>query len=213
MARGLPALWSVLVSSPFIMLGVYLWTLDETKPSVYGIPFFLFGGFIVVIGLYIRLVAAPDPPTLQRGEEMIDTRNPAQRVAIAKVILGLPLLGLGTYLLFETLVPYVYPMAAFVVGLYVFSTGLLTYWRNTLTTYYITTDRLIKEYRFLSLVRQEVPFNKVRGVQQRKSLWETLVGLGNVTVSTGGGSTLTIRIRNVYNSTSFADTIRSNLQR
>lgn len=99
--------------------------------------------------------------------------------------------------------------AGVVAGLFFFSTGLHTYWINTLTTYYVTNQRLIKEYRFISLVRQELPFEKVRGVQERKSVWETLVGLGNVRVASGGGGTLEIVIRNIYHPTDFADEIRN----
>ncbi|MFC7078786.1 PH domain-containing protein [Halorussus caseinilyticus] len=95
------------------------------------------------------------------------------------------------------------------MGLYAFSSGLYTYWTNSLTTYYVTSRRIIKEYRFLSLVRREIPREKVRGVQERKSAIEALVGLGNVLVASGGGRSLEIRMRNMEQSESFADSIRT----
>lgn len=88
------------------------------------------------------------------------------------------------------------------------STGLLTYWSNSLTTYYITTDRVISEFRLLSLVRQEVPIEKVRAVKESKSPIEAIVGVGNIHVSSGGGSGLAVIMRNIDNSTDFADELR-----
>ncbi|NHN60010.1 MULTISPECIES: PH domain-containing protein [Halorussus] len=208
MARGLPAVWSTLVGFPFVATGAYVALGNANVPSNVGIPTAIFGLFVVVVGIYIHVVATPDPPTMRDGEEVVDSRHPAQRAALAKILVGFAGLAVTAYLLFFTFVPYVYPTASFAVGLYLFSTGLYTYWTNTLTTYYVTTERLIKEYRFVSLVRQELPFEKVRGVEERRSIWEALVGLGNVRVASGGGGTLEIVVRNVYSPTRFSDEIR-----
>ena len=212
MARGLPAVWSTLLGLPLIGIGGYAYFLDVNVPSQVGLPFVVFGGFVILVGLYIHFVAAPNPPKMRDGEEIIETRNPAQRAALAKTIIGFLSLLVAIYLLFFTFKPYIYPTVAFSLGLYLFSSGLHAYWTNTLTTYYVTNERLIKEYRFISLTRQEVPFTKVRGVQERRTIWETLVGLGNVRVASGGGGTLEIVVRNVYSPTQFADRVREMLQ-
>jgi len=210
MARGLPAVWSAIVGAPFALCGAYVFLTDPSAvvPREVGLPILVFGLFVILLGLYIHLVAAPEPPTMRENEEVVDTRNPAQRAAIAKTIVGFLLLSVAGYLLFFTFTPYVYPTVTFVVGLFFFSTGLHNYWKNTLTTYYVTNQRLIKEYRFISLVKHELPFEKVRAVEERKSLWEALVGLGNVRVASGGGGALKIDIRNIYSPADFADEIR-----
>jgi len=209
MARGLPAVWSLLLGAPFVAGGLYALTQETFAPNEVGIPFVGFGAFVVLLGLYIHYVAAPDPPTMRDGEEIIETRNPAQRAAAVKTAIGFVLLVVTAYLLFFTFLPYIYPIGTLLVGLYLFSTGLYAYWTNTLTTYYVTNQRLIKEYRFISLVRQELPFDKVRGVEERKSIWEAMVGLGNVRVASGGGGTLEVVIRNIYSPTDFADEVRN----
>lgn len=211
MARGLPALWSTLLGAPFVGGGLYVYLRNTTLavPREVGLPVLSFGAFVVVVGLYIQFVAAPSPPSMRDGEDILDTRNPAQRAAAARTLIGFVFLLVTGYLLLFTFMPYVYPTVTFVVGLYMFSTGLHTYWTNTLTTYYVTNQRLIKEYRFISQVRQEIPFDKVRGVEERRSIWETLVGLGNVRVAAGaGGGALQIVIQNIYSPTDFADEIR-----
>lgn len=213
MARGLPAVWSAIFGLPFVLGGSYVYLTDPNPdlPPEIGIPFVGFGLFVLVFGSYIQFVAAPDPPTMRDDEEVLDTRNPSQRAALAKTIIGFGLLAIAGYLYFFTFTPYVYPTVTFLVGLYLFSTGLFTYWKNTLTTYYVTNRRLIREYRFISLIRREIPFTKVRGVEERKSLWEAIAGLGNVRVASGGGGTLSIVVRNITSSTEFADEIRESL--
>lgn len=208
MARGLPAVWSTIFGIPLIACGAFVYVAETMVVPEAGLPIILFGVFVVVIGIYIHFIAAPPAPNLRDGEEIIDKKHPAQRAAIVKSWVGFAVLLLAGYLLFFTFYPYLYPTVTLIVGLYLFSTGIHAYWTNTLTTYYITNQRMIKEYRFISLVRQEVPFTKVRGVEERKSLWEALVGLGNVRVATGGGGTLEIVIRNISFPTKFADEIR-----
>lgn len=207
MARGLPALWSAVLSLPFIAIGAWVYGGQEQYPPIIGLPFVGFGIFILVVGVYVHIVA-PSKPRLRDGEEIIEKRHPTQRVAAVKVGAGLPLLVATVYLLFFTYVPYLYPTLTFAPGLFLFSTGLYTYWSNTLTTYYVTNERVIKEYRFLSLVRQEIPKEKIRGVQERKSATEMMVGLGNVLVASGGGRSLEIAMRNMHDSEGFADSIR-----
>lgn len=209
MARGLPAVWSAVFGLPFVLGGLYAVVAETMVPSEAGLPFVGFGVFVIACGLYIHYVAAPDKPTMRDGESIIETRKPAQRAAAVKAALGFVLLVAAGYLLFFTFEPYIVPLLPLVAGLYLFSSGLFAYWTNTLTTYYVTNQRLIKEYRFISLVREEVPFEKVRGVEERRSIWETMVGLGNVRVASGGGGTLEVTVRNIYTPTEFADEVRS----
>lgn len=108
--------------------------------------------------------------------------------------------------------PYIEPTLAFVIGLYLVSTGLYTYWMNSLTTYYITDERVIQSYRFLSRVTEEVPFDKVPGVAERRSFSETLVGLGNVAVSTGVGDGLTVKLRNIEGTRRITGIVRERMR-
>jgi len=209
MARGLPAVWSAVIGSVFGLAGGYLYTADSQYPSLFGLPFILFGAFIILIGAYIHFVAAPAPPSMRENEEIIDTRSPTQKVAVVKIVVGFPFVLAAIYLMYFTRQPYVYPSAALFIGLYGLSAGLITYWRNTLTTYYVTTKRVIKAYRFVSLVQREIPLKKVRGVEERQSLVESLVGLANIRVASGGGGgTLEIVVKNIEDARSFADEIR-----
>ena len=208
MARGKPGLWSAVVGVPFIILGAWFYLFQTEFPPTAGLPFAVFGLFIVAIGAYIQFVASPKAPRMGDDEDVVMRRHPTQRVATVKIALGFPFLFGTVYLFYFTYFPYVYPTVTLVVGLYLLSAGLYTYWSNSLTTYYVTTERVMKEYRFLSLIRQELPLDKIRGVQERKSVTEALVGLGNVGVASGGGRSLVIKMRNMEGSDDFADSIR-----
>lgn len=208
MARGTPAFWSILAALPVGAIGGYAIVVDTGHSPVLGAPFILFAALIVALGVFVQVIGAPDGPSMRDGEEMVATRHPVQRVATVKVVIGIPLLIVAAYLFFETLVPLVYPTVALLSGLYFFSTGLRTYWVNSLTTYYLTNQRVIREYRFIALSRQEVPLDKVRGVEERRSITETLVGLGNVRVNSGGTGALSIVMSNISNPRSFADEVR-----
>jgi len=208
MARGYPALMSVLAALPLAGVGVYVYIVDTGYSNTLAAPFLLFAAFILILGLYVQFIAAPSAPSMRDGEETIDKRHPVQRAATFKLIVGTPSLLIAAYLFFETLVPLVYPTIALLVGLYFLSSGLQTYWVNSLTTYYLTNQRVIREYRFIALSRLEVPLEKVRGVEERRSAIESIVGLGKVKVITGGGRSLSVVMSNITSPRAFADEVR-----
>lgn len=206
MARGLPAVWSVLLGLPLLAGGVALRSADRYLQS-FGEPVAVLGGFVIVIGLVVQFIH-PDPPTFQEGEEVIETKNPNQRPSILKGSLSLPFFAGAAYLLYLTNLPYVYPTVAFFLGLYLYSSGLLNFWKNALTTFYLTDQRLISVFRFMTLDRKEIALPNVQMIQERKTIWEKLVGLGNIRVAAGVGD-LEIVAGNIRDPTPFADEIRN----
>ncbi|WP_071391328.1 PH domain-containing protein [Haloprofundus marisrubri] len=220
MSRGLPALWSALFGLPFVAVGGYIYGFQtqyplvdgqSTAPPIAGVVLAVFGLFVCGIGLYVQFVGAPPAPSMRPRERFVDDRDPAQRNALAQAFAAIPFLASGISLLYFTEYPLVYPTLVFGVGLYLFSTGIHRYWRNTLTTYLVTNQRVMEEYRFLSLVRNELPMEKVRAVEERQSMRESLAGIGSVHVRAGASGGLTVTIDEVYDSTEFADDIRAQL--
>jgi len=220
MARGYPGIVSALISLPFLLTGVYTYlfphnsfqipgaTVSQSDVQLIGGSLLAFGIFIFGVGLYIQFVA-PSSPTLQSSERIVDRRMPSQRVAFSKALLSVPFFAVTLYLLFNTVVPYMYPTGSFVAGLYFFSSGIKTYWVNTLTLYVITSNRIISEYRFISLRRQEIPLSKIRGIEERKSILETFAGLGNIWVASGGGGgSVRVNMKNIEKSSQFASRLR-----
>lgn len=212
MARGAPALWSGLVAVPFLAAGG--WVVvdassnpDAVMPAVVGYGLVGFGLFVVLVGGYIQQVS-PSEPRLREDESLVDTRTPTQRVARVGLLSSVPFFVATAYFYYATQVDYVVPAATLVVAFSLFVNGLVDYWRNTLTTYYVTTDRVLSEYRFVSLRRREIPLETIRTIEERQSFIETLAKVGNVRVVSGGGRDMAISIRNVDGSAELADAIR-----
>lgn len=217
MTRGHPAVWSSAFGAPFVAVGAYVYAFQSayplvadqpTVPSLAGVPLALFGLFVVGLGVYVQRVGTPEEPTMRENERVVDRRHPSQRGALLKTGSSVPFVGAGLYLLYFTTYPLAYPTLSLAVGLYLFSTGVHEYWRNTLTTYLLTNRRMMEEYRFVSLIRNEVPLEKVRAVRERRSFVDTLFGLGGVGVRAGASGDLSVSIHAIYDSTEFADAIR-----
>lgn len=212
MARGKPLVWSTLIGLPYLVIGALLYVVESVQPDSAGLPVIGFGVLSVGIGLYLRAAAGVEAPPLRDDEELLVTRHPTQRYARARLAMSVPFLLLGLYWLVWTRLPYVYPTVPLAVGVYFYFSGANTYWANTVTTYYLTNQRLIKEYRFFSLVRAEVPLERVRGVEERKGIVEKLVGLGNIRVASGTGETLEVVVRDIDDATTFAEEIRTHIR-
>jgi len=220
MGRGLPAVWGSIFGVPLIAAGVYLYgfaaayplvaSQPETPPLV-GLLTAAFGLFVTGMGAYVHYVAAPEALQLRDGERVVEDRTPAQRNALAEAVLAVPILGLGGYLLYFTQRPLFQPTLVLAVGLVLFSRGLYRYWQNTLTRYVLTNQRIVEEYRFISLLRNEVSLQKVRGVEEHRSAWDSLFGLGNVTVRAGASGSLSVSVEQVYEPAAFADLVRREL--
>jgi hypothetical protein len=206
MARGLPAVWSSIIALPLLGGGIALHT-GERYVQSFGLPLAGLGVFILLVGIYVHLVA-PDAPTIADNEQILAKKHPKQRAAALKAALSVPFLVAAAYLLYLTEWPYVYPTVAFLLGLGLLSSGLWTYWRNSLTTYYLTNRRIISVYRFFGLARTEIQLHKVRAIKERRSVAETLARLGNVHVAAGGDQALMISVNNIRDSNAFAEALR-----
>lgn len=212
MGRGRPALWTAVLAFPFFAGGVYGYVASPSVPPEAGLAAAAFATLVSLVGVYVQYLAPPEP-NLTPDEEVILVRYPSQRVAIGTVLGSAPFLGLGFYWLFfaaDPLPPYIYPTVPLVIGLTAFSRGLYRYWSNALTSFYITDQRVIRSFEFLSKVTKEIPLEQVRGIQERRSIGEAFAGLGNVQVASGaGGSTLEVVVRHVEDATEFADELRT----
>ena len=184
MARGRPQLWGLVLGLPTAAVGSYVAT-DSARavPTEMGYPFVALGVVAVLGGLFISRMA---PEQLSDDPEAVFIPNRLSAYFFAGV--SVVPLAATLYLLFFTRVPYVWPTVAFAVFAYVFVRALVSYWRNSLTRYYVLQDgQVVSEYRFISLSRSSVDAKSIQGVDRDQSFVETLLGLGNVTVRSASG--------------------------
>lgn len=126
MARGLPAFWSIMVGLPIIGIGLYVYLVDTGYSPLLGVPFIVFGVFIILFGFYIQQLAAPEEPAMREGGELLEIRHPTQRVAFVYLLIGVPTLVFAAYPFYETPYPFVSPTLAPALALYTLSAGLQT---------------------------------------------------------------------------------------
>lgn len=182
MARGAPLAWGALLGVPNVLAGAYVLGSDAAVPPKLGYLFVALGSLTLALGAYVRYRA---PESLNMNEAEIF--KPSQLSAYLMGAMSLVALAVTLYLLYWTRVPYVWPTLAFLAFVYTFVKGSVRYWQNTLTTYYVSHDRVVSEYRFLSLKRTSINHEDITNVSRKQSLVETLTGLGSVQVVVAGG--------------------------
>ncbi|MFC6952431.1 PH domain-containing protein [Halorubellus litoreus] len=181
MARGRPAAVGGLIAALLAALGLGV-QFDQTPlPPGLGTPLLLVGLLVFAVGVRANQLA-PERPTYRDGEEEVLQYNPVQTPAIATMALGVLGFVATGYLLYFTRTPYVYPTVTGLVALALLVSGGATYYRNSLTTYYVTTERAIREYRMFSVDRSDVDIDAVGGVNRTDSRIERLVDAGTVTM-------------------------------
>jgi hypothetical protein len=200
---------SSVIGLAFVLPGLLMYSLNDPFPNEIGLPVAGFGIFILAVGWYVHFMANPSVPNLRRSEELKEERQPSQKTAFAKILISTPLLLTTVFLMFFTMVAYIVPLITFLLGLYFLSGGLVEFWKNTVTAYFITDRRVIGVYNFISLDRKEIRLEKIRGVRERVSPLQSQVGIGDIHIASGaGGGSLEIAIKNIDASGGFADKLR-----
>ncbi|ADQ69096.1 hypothetical protein C499_06080 [Halogeometricum borinquense DSM 11551] len=173
-----------------------------------GYPPAFFGLFAILGGTYSYLLS-PQTMTPRGGEAIVFQTEPTQWVAGSKSVGGLALASIGVWGIAETSLPLAYPVCVSVVGVWFYTLGLTRLWRNSLTKYYVTTDRVVETYQLLSVTQKTMPQRQVQGIEKRKTLIERLLSVGHVRIESAGDTgTSRIIARNIRDPTQLVNAIR-----
>ena len=124
---------------------------------------------------------------MMEGEEALVARHPTMQPAYARMIVGAIPIAVAAVLFAFTNVPYVYPFVALVVGLFIFFRGVVRYWMNHHTAYYVKNRSAMHLYGFAWLHTTEIPVSRIISISEASSLCEMITGRGNVIVGSGFG--------------------------
>ena len=209
---GLYSVWWRLVVSatmalPFLVGGAYGLTVPEFPPWAALVVLGL-GAALTVSGLYMSIMAKFPQPALGPNEQTLVARHPTMKPAYARMIMSAPFLVGAAYLLAFTGLPYVYPFATFIAGLFLFFRGVIRYWVNHHTAYYVTNRRAVHIYRFAWLNTTEIPVSRIISISEARSLFELLTGRGSVIVASGFGARHNIRMQDIDDPGPVAEAIR-----
>ncbi len=197
---------SVLVGFPFFAVGMFGLINDDLSDQA-SLVVLLVGGLMVLVGVYVTVISRPNL-NLMPGEEALVFRHPSMRPAFARMAMSLPFLAAAGYMLEFTTLPYVYPFIPFIVAIYFYFRGVVTYWINHHTTYYVTNRRAVQMYRFFWLDTIEIPVASINSISETRSFIEMISGRGSIVVASGIGARHKVRIQEIDDPGPVAEVLR-----
>ncbi len=182
---------------PFFLIGLIgVTAADLSDLSLIFLAIVILGCVIVLIGLYGSVLARPNP-NLMPDEQIQELRHPSMKPAMARIAMSVPFFLVAGYVMAFTYLPYVYPFALFLVGLFLYLRGVIRYWINHHTIYYVTNRRVAYAYKFLWLDTTEIPVGSINAISETRNLIEMITGRGSVLVASGISDRHTVRMQEI----------------
>ena len=201
---------NVLIALPFFAAGVLGLTNEDLSSEATRRAFIaalLVGGLVVLIGVYVTILSRP-VLNLMSGEEVLVLRHPSMKPAFARMAMSVPFFAVAGYILEFTQLPYVYPFLPFIIATYLYFRGVVTYWVNHHTTYYVTNRRAAHMYRFVWLDTTEIPVNAINSISETRSFFEMISGRGSVRAASGIGARHKVHMQEIGNPGPVAEVLR-----
>ena len=193
---------------PFFLIGVFgIAAANLSDLSLIFLAIVILGGAIVLIGFYGSVLTRPSP-NLMPDEQMHELRHPSMKPALARIAMSVPFFLTAGYMMAFTYLPYVYPFALFLVGLFLYLRGVIRYWINHHTIYYVTNRRVAHAYKFLWLDTTEIPVGSINAISETRNFIEMITGRGSVFVASGISDRHTVRMQEIDNPSPVAQAIR-----
>ena len=205
-AVAVRAMVNVVIALPFFAVGGVGLISGELSNEA-SLAIMLVGALVVLVGLYVTVLSRPRL-NLMPDEEILALRHPSMKPAFARIVMSVPFFLAAGYLLEFTELPYVYPFISFLIAMYLYFRGLIRYWINHHTTYYVTNRRAVHMYRFIWLDTTEIPVNSINSISETRSFIEMLTGRGSVLVASGIGARHKVRMGEIDSPGSVAGTLR-----
>lgn len=205
--------WSLGSGLPLLVAGISVLAVDTSVPAPFGYLSAALGLFVWSGGVVTHL-SAPPSPNAYDDEIILSMTTPTLRIAAAKNIIGLVLAVIGSILLLDTTIPLAYPLIALFAGVYLYSSGIFEFWVNSLTRYFLTSQRFVKRYQLLSSRSKSIPIARIQATEENRTMFERLFGIGHVAVeSAGDSSTSRIVARAIEHPRVLAEGLQSQIQK
>ncbi len=164
------------------------------------------GALFVLVGFYASLLPRPRLESMW-DEEILKERQPSMKPPLVRIGLSVPFFVASGYLLEFTGQAYIYPLAAFLIAMYLYFRGVVTYWVNLHTAYYVTNRRVVHMYKFFSRNTTEISVNPQTGISETQSFIERLTGRGSVLVTNSVDDQQKVHIKEIDNPNPVAVTL------
>ncbi len=197
---------NLLIGLPFFVSGAFGLINDDLSNQA-SLAVMLVGVLVVLVGVYVNILSRPRLNPMS-DEEILVLRHPSMKPAFARIVMSVPFFVASVYMLEFTLLPYVYPFIPFLVAMYLYFRGVITYWINHHTTYYVTNRRAVHMYRFVWLDTTEIPVNAINSISETRSFIELISGRGSVQVASGIGARHKVRMQEIDSPGPVAEVLR-----
>ena len=196
------------IGSPLVAAGAALYfTADLAEWA--GQAIMLVGLAITLAGFYFSFAGTLPRLDLTPEERVLALRHPSLKPAIARIISSLPFYAGAGYLLFFAEQSYpIYYFVCFLAALYLYFAGVIRYWLNHHTTYFVTDRRAVRRYRFLWLDTTEVTVNAINSISETRNMFEMVTGRGSVVVASGVTERHKVRMREIGDPDTVAGIVR-----
>ena len=134
---------------------------------------------------------------LVRDELVLEKRHPSMKPPFARIAIGVLSLAGAGWLLWCTFLEYIVPGIPFLFGMYMYIRGVVRYWINHHTAYYVTNYRVA--WKYLWLAGTSLPIDSLNSAERTKSLLGPLTRTGDVKVTTGIGARQNVHMKEVDN--------------
>ncbi len=118
---------------------------------------------------------------------------------------GAILAGLGLYVIYRNLGAGLLGLGLIVVGFLIW--GMVPLARSSVS-WLITSDRLIEQRGILATRRREVELQDIRSIDVTQRIFQRLAGFGDVVVASAASADYLIRLSDVADPNSVAETVR-----
>ena len=189
---------NLVVGLPFFVVGGYGLSNPDLS-SRFGYAFIAsiaIGALLLIVGLYLSVLARPTLNLIE-GEELVVLRHPSLKPAFAQIVMSIPFFVLAGVLLAFSNYAYVFAFVSFMLAVFLYFQGVIRYWINNHTTYYVTSRRAAQVYRFLSLDVKEIPVRSVNSIAETRSFIEMITRRGSVVAASGVSESHKVRMREI----------------
>ena len=200
---------NVLVGLPFFTAGVYGLTNPELSSS-FGYAFtggIVIGALLLIVGLYLSVLARPKL-NLTESEQLVVLRHPSLKPAFAQILMSIPFFALAGVVLAFTAYAYLFAFVPFMIAVFLYFQGVVRYWINNHTTYYVTSHRAAQVYQFFSLDVKEIPIRSINSIIETRSFVEMITGRGSVVAASGVSESHKVQMREIDGSGQVAHVLR-----
>ena len=178
---------NTLFATPFVAAGV-LSLVSKSQPihDVWALSLIVIGSLIGLLGLYTSISPSPTIDVL-KDEDIYDQRNPSRKRPLMVIVIGSLLFLVYGYLILFTESSLILLFVVNMAAVWIYLKGIVNYWINQCTTYFVTNRRIVHIYQFFWKRVRELDVEDINTDLVDQNPIDRIVRIGSLRIFVGGG--------------------------